>query len=169
MTATATSSAATAQQGLSSASSARRPGTADRGLEFSIPRSSRPGLAGADEMSEEDRLWPGRVRRIGREQLCRWSLDSLCEPVELCLSELVTNAMRYGQGPVVDVRLYRTASHLCIEVADGSPDRPVLGVAGSDDESGRGLVLVDAVAESWGVTEDGTCTWCRLSVLEEQP
>jgi hypothetical protein len=169
MTATATGSAATGRQGLSSTSPVRQLGTGGRGMELRIPRSSRPGLAGADEMSEEDRLWPGRVRRLGREQLRSWRLDSLCEPVELCLSELVTNAMRYGRGPVVGVRLYGTASHLCIEVTDGSPDRPVLGVAGSDDESGRGLVLVEAIAESWGVTEDGTCTWCRLSVPEEQP
>lgn len=168
MTATATGSATTAQQRLSSTFPVWRPGTTGRGMELRIPRSSRPGLGVDGEMSEEDRLWPGRVRRIGREQLCRWELDVLCEPAELCLSELVTNAMRYGQGPVVGVLLYRTASHLVIEVADGSPDRPVLGVAGSDEENGRGLALVDAIAESWGVTEDGTCTWCRLSAPGEQ-
>ncbi|MFJ8754596.1 ATP-binding protein [Streptomyces sp. NPDC102441] len=169
MTATATSSAATAQQHLSSTSLVRRLGTTGRGMDLCIPRSSPPGLGSAAEMSEEDRLWPGRVRRTGREQLRTWGLDILCEPVELCLSELVTNAMRYGRGPVVGVRLYRTASFLFIEVTDGSPERPVLGVAGSDEESGRGLALVDAIAESWGVSEDGTCTWCRLSVPEEQP
>ncbi|WP_329212380.1 ATP-binding protein [Streptomyces sp. NBC_01708] len=169
MTATATSSAATGQQGLSSTPPVRQLGTGGRGMELCVPRSSHPCLAGADELSEEDRLWPGRVRRLGREQLRRWRLDSLCEPVELCLSELVTNAMRYGRGPLVGVRLYGTASHLCIEVTDGSPDKPVLSVADSDDESGRGLALVDAIAESWGVTEDGTCTWCRLSVPKEQP
>lgn len=168
MNATATSGAATARQRLSSTSPVLRFGTTDPGMELCIPRSTRPGLGVEGEMSEEDKLWPGRVRRIGREQLRRWKLDDLGEPAELCLSELVTNAMRYGQGPVVGVRLYRTASHLVIEVADGSPDRPVLGVAGCDEENGRGLALVDAVAESWGVTEDGTCTWCRLSAPEEQ-
>ncbi|MEK8144013.1 hypothetical protein NKH18_25075 [Streptomyces sp. M10(2022)] len=54
-------------------------------------------------------------------------------------------------------------------MTDGSPAMPVLSVAGSDEESGRGLALVDVIAESWGVTEDGTCTWCCLSVPEEQP
>ncbi|MDQ0798204.1 ATP-binding protein [Streptomyces sp. B1I3] len=169
MTATATSSAATAQQGHCSTPPARRLDPADRDMDLGILRSPRPGLGSGGEMSEQDKLWPGRVRRIGRERLRRWKLDVLCEPVELCLSELVTNAMRYGRGPVVGVRLYRTTSHLLIEVSDGSPDRPVLGDAGSDEEGGRGLALVDAVAESWGVSEDGTCTWCRLSVPKGQP
>lgn len=168
MTATATSSAATTQQDLSSTSAVRRLGTGDRGMGLCIPRSSRPGLGSVGEMSDKDRLWPGRVRRTGREQLRTWGLDILCEPVELCLSELVTNAMRYGRGPILGVRLYRTASCLVIEVTDGSPDRPVLSAAGPYEESGRGLALVAAIAESWGVSDDGTCTWCRLSVPEEQ-
>ncbi|MFE9826913.1 hypothetical protein ACFYSH_33185 [Streptomyces sp. NPDC005791] len=90
MTATANGSAATAQQRLSSTSPVLGLGTTDRGMELCIARSSRPGLGVVGEMSEEDRLWPGRVRRIGRAQLRRWKLDDLCEPAELCLSELVT-------------------------------------------------------------------------------
>ncbi|HWU08401.1 MAG TPA: ATP-binding protein [Streptomyces sp.] len=166
---TATSSAATAQQCLNNTSPVRRLGSGNRGMDLCIPRSSPPGPGSTGEMSEKDRLWPARVRRMGREQLRRWGLDILREPVELCMSELVTNAMRYGRGPLVGVRLYQASSYLVIEVTDGSPDRPVLGTAGPDEESGRGLALVDAVAESWGVADDGTCTWCRLTVSQEQP
>ncbi|MGW1817305.1 ATP-binding protein [Streptomyces sp. NPDC002125] len=164
---TATSSVATAQQRVSSTSPARRLGTSGRSMDLCVPRTSRP-RTGSAEVSEEDTLWPGHIRRIGRAQLRRWDLDALSEPVELCLSELVTNAMRYGRGPVVGVRLHQDGSHLLIEVTDGSPDRAVLGVAGPDEERGRGLALVDAVADAWGVSDDGTCTWCRLRVPERR-
>ncbi|MFE8009405.1 ATP-binding protein [Streptomyces sp. NPDC057418] len=163
---TATSSVATAQQRVSGPSPTRRLATSGRGMELSVPRTSRPGAGGAEEVSEKDMRWPGRIRRIGRAQLRRWDLDALSEPVELCLSELVTNAMRYGHGPVVRVRLHQDGSHLLIEVTDGSPGRAVLSVAGPDEERGRGLALVDAIADAWGVSDDGTCTWCRLSVPE---
>ncbi|MFD9503465.1 ATP-binding protein [Streptomyces sp. NPDC060035] len=169
MTATAAGNTATVQQRPSSTSPVRLLGAAGRDMDLCIPRSSRPGLGSAGEISKRDSLWPGRVRRIGRAQLRKWKLNALCEPVELCLSELVTNALAYGQGGVVGVRLYQADSHLVIEVTDGSPDKPVLRVADPDNESGRGLALVDAIAETWGVTDDGTCTWCRLSVPREQP
>ncbi|MCX5417757.1 ATP-binding protein [Streptomyces sp. NBC_00059] len=163
---TATSSVATAQQRVSSTSPARRLDTSGD-MDLCVPRTSRPGTDSA-EVSEEDMLWPGRIRRIGRAQLRRWDLDALSEPVELCLSELVTNAMRYGHGPVVGVRLHQDSSHLLIEVTDGSPDRAVLSVAGPDEERGRGLALVDAVADAWGVSDNGMCTWCRLRVPEKR-
>ncbi|MFF0698551.1 ATP-binding protein [Streptomyces tendae] len=60
------------------------------------------------------------------------------------------------------VRFYLTDVHVVIEVDDGSPCTPVLRCPGPDDESGRGLLLVQALAEAWGVSPDGTTTWCTL-------
>ncbi|WP_405526753.1 ATP-binding protein [Streptomyces canus] len=104
---------------------------------------------------------PRRVRVIIRAGLRHWGLSGLTESAELLATELVTNAFKHGRGDV-GVRLYVTASHLLIEVRDGSPERPVSGRASLDDEDGRGLLLVTSIADHWGVSADGTTTWCSL-------
>ncbi|MER5756906.1 ATP-binding protein [Streptomyces sp. NPDC002088] len=53
-----------------------------------------------------------------------------------------------------------------IKVRDGCPDLPVLRHAGPDDEGGRGLLLVESLAETWGVSPDGTTTWCSLPLTK---
>jgi len=58
--------------------------------------------------------------------------------------------------------VYLTDMHLLIEVRDGSHELPVPGDAALDDEEGRGLFLVEAIADGWGVSPDGTTTWCSL-------
>ncbi|MET9461946.1 ATP-binding protein [Streptomyces canus] len=104
---------------------------------------------------------PRRVRLTIRSGLRHWGLSQVTESAELLATELVTNAFKHGCGDV-GVRLYVTASHLLIEVRDGSPVRPVSGRAALDDEDGRGLLLVSSIADHWGVSPDGTTTWCSL-------
>jgi anti-sigma regulatory factor (Ser/Thr protein kinase) len=94
-------------------------------------------------------------------------LPRLVETAELVTSELVTNALRYGIGADIGMRLYLSATHLVIEVRDGSPDLPVLRRAKPGDEDGRGLVLVDAMADDWGTSPDGTRTWCSLALCKD--
>lgn len=98
-----------------------------------------------------------RVRT--RDVLTRWGLHDRVEPVELLVSELVTNAIRYGTGPVT-LRVLRTGRLLC-EVYDGDSELPVLVPSGPDQEHGRGMQLVSRLADRWGTsrTAGGKVVW----------
>ncbi|MFG2022324.1 ATP-binding protein [Streptomyces sp. NPDC048825] len=128
------------------------------GFDMSFGRDSG-STAGA--IAEADRAVPRRVRLIIRAALRYWGLSGLTESAELLATELVTNAFKHGCGDV-GVRLYLTASHLLIEVRDGSHELPVPSNAALDDEDGRGLLLVISIADNWGISPDGTTTWCSL-------
>ena len=106
----------------------------------------------------------------GRTQLSskrhQWGLSrSTVEAAQLVLSELVTNALRYGEPPL-HVRLRVSTNALYLEVADTSPYRPRRRVAGSTDENGRGLLLVTAYARRWGVRprSTGKVVWAELEL-----
>jgi anti-sigma regulatory factor (Ser/Thr protein kinase) len=101
----------------------------------------------------------GEVRASVTRQLTEWGLDDLAFATELMLSELVTNAIRYGTGPI-KVRMLRDRSLIC-EVFDGSNTSPHLRYAASTDEGGRGLFLVAQLAERWGTryTPAGKVIW----------
>ncbi|MFJ4468119.1 SpoIIE family protein phosphatase [Streptomyces sp. NPDC089424] len=88
------------------------------------------------------------VRATVTRRLTEWGLEELAFTTELVLSELVTNAIRYG-GPPIRVRVLRDRSLIC-EVFDGSSTAPHLRYAAMTDEGGRGLFLVAQLAERWG-------------------
>ncbi|WP_019982765.1 MULTISPECIES: ATP-binding protein [unclassified Streptomyces] len=136
------------------------------GHEVSFQRdpASAPGRLTAAEA-----VWPRRIRRIVRAALNHWGRSHLAETAELLTTELVTNALQHASGPDVGFRIYIRDDRLVIEARDGSTARPELRAASPDDESGRGLLLVDAMAAAWGVSEDGTTTWCTLPLTEGTP
>lgn len=103
-----------------------------------------------------------RVRRAGAAQLAAWGLEDISFTAELILSELITNAIRYGTAPI-RVRLLRDRTLIC-EVSDGSSTSPHLRYAATTDEGGRGLFLVAQYAERWGTryTERGKVIWAEL-------
>ncbi|MFE9680284.1 SpoIIE family protein phosphatase [Streptomyces sp. NPDC006285] len=117
----------------------------------------------------EDRMaaWPlpkgpkaaGQARRHVRGQLADWGLDDLVPTTELLVSELVGNVVRHAKGPV-RLRLLYGAELIC-EVFDGSLTMPRIRRASESDEGGRGLQLVTALSERWGVryTPTGKCIW----------
>ncbi|MFI2609064.1 SpoIIE family protein phosphatase [Kitasatospora sp. NPDC018619] len=99
------------------------------------------------------------VRAAVAERLTAWGLAEAAFVTELILSELVTNAIRYGSAPI-RVRLLRDRSLIC-EVSDGSSTSPHLRYAATEDEGGRGLFLVAQFAERWGTryTATGKVIW----------
>jgi serine/threonine-protein kinase RsbW len=84
-----------------------------------------------------------------------WGLDALIEVVALLAGELVTNAVVHTHS-AVSLVVGRADHAVRVEVHDASPGRPELGMAAGDDEGGRGLALVDALATRWGVDADAT-------------
>ena len=107
-----------------------------------------------------------RIRTEAADRLAVWGLAELAPATELIVSELVTNAIRYGTGPI-QVRLMRTRSLIC-EVADGSTVAPHLRRAATTDEGGRGLYLVSRFAERWGTRylTRGKIVWTEQSLAD---
>lgn len=127
-------------------------------VSVSIEREPR---AAGQNMMEREGLWVGHMRRIGAQKLRAWGLTPLVESVELLISELVTNAFKHGTGHTVTFRLIIGQDVILVEVDDDSAGRPEIRLAGPDDENGRGLQLVSAIATNWGA--DGTRIWCSLT------
>ncbi|MEV5873671.1 SpoIIE family protein phosphatase [Streptomyces sp. NPDC052101] len=88
------------------------------------------------------------VRSACARTLDAWGLEDIGYATELILSELITNAIRYGSPPV-RVRLLYDRRLIC-EVSDGSSTSPHMRRAALTDEGGRGLFLVGQFAERWG-------------------
>ncbi|NUU25227.1 MAG: SpoIIE family protein phosphatase [Streptomycetaceae bacterium] len=104
------------------------------------------------------------VRAACTRQLQAWGLDDISFTTELILSELVTNAIRYGSAPIA-VRLLQDHTLIC-EVSDASSTSPHLRRAATTDEGGRGLFLVARYAERWGTryTPRGKIIWAEQAV-----
>jgi anti-sigma regulatory factor (Ser/Thr protein kinase) len=112
---------------------------------------------------------PGRVREETHLALAGWGVDSdTLDAVKLIISELVTNSVVHTQTPSVQVSVVLRGSTLLTEVLDYGPvAAPRTGDAERpDDESGRGLFLVDCLATSWGSRPagSGTVAWARLDL-----
>ncbi|MGW1391040.1 SpoIIE family protein phosphatase [Streptomyces nigra] len=106
----------------------------------------------------------GRVREAVSGKLAEWGLEELDFVTELVLSELVTNAIRYGGEPI-RVRLIRDRVLTC-EVSDSSSTSPHLRYAATTDEGGRGLFLVAQTTERWGTryTSQGKVIWAEQAL-----
>nr|WP_188276556.1 SpoIIE family protein phosphatase [Streptomyces sp. CBMA152] len=106
----------------------------------------------------------GRARELARAQLLAWDLGDLVDTTELLVSELVTNALRYGEGEV-RLRLLRDRALVC-EVWDAGLVQPRRRRARDTDEGGRGLQLVGLLSASWGSrrTPRGKTVWFELSL-----
>ncbi|MGW2562431.1 SpoIIE family protein phosphatase [Streptomyces sp. NPDC001514] len=88
------------------------------------------------------------AREWTTRQLTTWGLEDLLFTTELIVSELVTNAIRYGRAPA-ELRLIRHNVLVC-EVTDSSSTQPRLRRARTTDEGGRGLFIIAQLAARWG-------------------
>ncbi|GAA1154990.1 SpoIIE family protein phosphatase [Streptomyces hebeiensis] len=111
----------------------------------------------------------GRARELARTQLVAWDLEPLVDTVELLVSELVTNAMRYGEGEI-RLRLLLDRTLVC-EVWDAGLVQPRRRRARDTDEGGRGLQLVGQLSAAWGSrrTPRGKTVWFELSLPDGKP
>ncbi|MFD0505550.1 ATP-binding protein [Streptomyces chiangmaiensis] len=103
----------------------------------------------------------GRARALATRQLKQWGLEYLVESTELIVSELVTNAIRYGNG-TIGLRLIRHELLTC-EVSDAGNSHPRLRHPRTTDENGRGLLLVSRLSRRWGTryAADGKVIWAE--------
>ncbi|MFJ9581974.1 SpoIIE family protein phosphatase [Streptomyces sp. NPDC101191] len=141
-------------------------GPGDRDDDIALLAARFDGIAPSDVaywFLEPEDAAPGRARRLARRALARWDLEELTDSVELLISEVVTNAVRYAERPVT-LRLLRTDVLRC-EVGDDSPQLPRQRRARETDESGRGLFLVNRLARRWGATRlsGGKVVWFELA------
>ncbi|MFD5776992.1 SpoIIE family protein phosphatase [Streptomyces fungicidicus] len=104
----------------------------------------------------------GRAREYARAQLLDWDLEPLVDTTELLVSELVTNALRYGEGEI-RLRLLLDRTLVC-EVWDSGLVQPRRRRARDTDEGGRGLQLVGLLSAAWGSrrTPRGKTVWFEL-------
>ncbi|SDN74713.1 PAS domain S-box-containing protein [Streptomyces sp. cf386] len=104
----------------------------------------------------------GRAREYARNRLLSWDLEPLVDTTELLVSELVTNALRYGEGEI-RLRLLLDRTLVC-EVWDSGLVQPRRRRARDTDEGGRGLQLVGLLSAAWGSrrTPRGKTVWFEL-------
>jgi anti-sigma regulatory factor (Ser/Thr protein kinase) len=105
------------------------------------------------------------ARQVTRDVLARWRLAYMEDTAVLLVSELVTNAVRHARDThAIALDLEIGESWLRIEVQDADPCWPHRRTPGGFDESGFGLVLVDALSGKWGVRETATgkAVWAEL-------
>jgi anti-sigma regulatory factor (Ser/Thr protein kinase) len=118
----------------------------------------------------EDLTAPGQARALVRRTLKRWSMPGLLEPVTLAVSELVANAVRHGRPPVA-LTLSRRRGQVRVGVHDEAPAAPAKRQEpDADAESGRGLLIVEELADDTGVREiddDGKVAWANFSTDEQ--
>ncbi|WP_369825151.1 SpoIIE family protein phosphatase [Kitasatospora sp. Root107] len=142
--------------------------TCDAVLDTLLPTSSRDDVAllvARTRALADDRVaqWDvpsdpaavADIRARATVQLAEWGLEEMAFSTELILSELVTNAIRYGGAPIT-ARLLWDRTLIC-EVSDTSSSAPHLRYAATTDEGGRGLFLVAQIAERWGSRYSPAC------------
>lgn len=122
------------------------------------------GTSPDQEIPPSAAIWVGNLRRIGAKKLTTCGLSVVADDAQLLISELVTNALQHGTGNQLVFHLTIGTDAIVMAVSDGSPDRPEVRTASVEEESGRGMFLIDALADTWGVSPDGTTTWCVLPV-----
>ncbi|MEV0171188.1 ATP-binding protein [Streptomyces sp. NPDC050803] len=96
------------------------------------------------------------IRRIVRSLLDEWELPELYDAAALGVTELVSNVVRHVPDRRCRVLVLRRGAGVRVEVADGVDRTPCVGVGlSAEAECGRGLVLLDAVVDKWGVDRRG--------------
>jgi two-component sensor histidine kinase len=117
----------------------------------------------------------GRARRLLVRRLTAWGLSVVADSAELVVSELVTNAITHAHPPHGDpiaTRFERLADGVRIEVHDAADSGPEPRDASAEEESGRGLSLVEALTGgAWGVSDrdgPGKAVWAECTARHDE-
>lgn len=144
-------------------------------VRFEGLENERRGRVARISIQRDDLQQVRRLRHYLRGSLQEWELDPLIDELELLISEVVTNALVHA-GSAVDVRLRRYADRVRVDVRDSDPHPPIIVAVvdaerpvESEAESGRGMLIVDAVASAWGSSPSGRgkTTWFELSTRSD--
>jgi serine phosphatase RsbU (regulator of sigma subunit) len=110
-----------------------------------------------------DRRSPARARAFVRERLAAWGCEPVADDVALLTSEIVTNAQLHG-APPLGVRVRRLRSAVRVEVEDGSDRLPMVKDYELEAGTGRGIRLLEDVADAWGAeaTPGGKVVWFEV-------
>ena len=127
---------------------------------------------GTSEHTEEERSFVGDLETVADARvftagfLASWDAAERVEDVQLCVSELVTNSLVHGGGSRdgFKLRLAILDHRLSVAVTDSGAGRPVRKSAEWDVPSGRGLLIVNEIADRWGVEEHavGKTVWAEF-------
>ncbi|HEX5613941.1 MAG TPA: ATP-binding protein [Acidimicrobiia bacterium] len=124
---------------------------------------------------EAHRSTPRRARSFVDTVLADARVDATTrETVRLLVSEVVTNAVLHARS-AVDVTVRVLASHVRVEVEDGSPAEPVLRHPGPSSATGRGLQFLDRLAFRWGwsgsaiAATPSKCVWFEVARVGAVP
>ncbi|WP_331752822.1 ATP-binding protein (plasmid) [Streptomyces sp. NBC_00637] len=110
-----------------------------------------------------------QAREFAASALQGWGRTARADDVRLCVSELATNAVLHGTAPGRGflLRINADDDEVRVEVHDSRDQQPRARAASSTDTSGRGLVLVDAISDGWGVEDrspSGKVVWSMFKV-----
>ena len=109
----------------------------------------------------------GAARRRVRAALSHTGLRELAGDAEAIVSEFVANAVRHARSPAA-VALITAGGALMIITADSSPEPPAISTAQDGAESGRGLLIVDAITGGqwgWSTSSTGKWVWASLRLV----
>jgi len=115
-----------------------------------------------------DHTAAGRARRFVGQTLRSWGCDGLVADTELLVSELVTNAILHARSPAT-VTIDRDTTSIRVAVCDASSAQPRVRDYGPRAVTGRGMMLVDRIAERWGVDVNGRgkCVWFEVNLVDD--
>ncbi|MFG2489878.1 ATP-binding protein [Streptomyces caniferus] len=113
------------------------------------------------------------ARRTVVDKVRAWGVpldDETADAIRLVASELISNAVVHGEGPVT-VALYHQPGRLVIDILDDNPMAPQTSYAQADDESGRGLALVELLASrcAWEPAGQGKRVWAEIALPRAAP
>ncbi|WP_411080173.1 SpoIIE family protein phosphatase [Streptomyces sp. cmx-18-6] len=130
----------------------------------------QPGGRLQQHVAQNDPEALSSARHMIRAAVSAWGAKERADEIELAADELTTNALMHTDGgAIVTIRVLAGAERrLRVDVEDRSSALPRRRDAGESGVSGRGLMLVDRLADVWGVESRGSgkCVWCEFLIPE---